>query len=60
MPIYLNAQKAKHLWIVKMLKGKKGCLNLHGSLFVIFFVILKGNQLEEICFSSIWYLQTVC
>ena len=25
------------LWIVKMLKGSKDCLNLHGSIFFVFF-----------------------
>ena len=25
-----------HLWTVNILKGPKHCLNLHGSIFVIF------------------------
>ena len=25
---------SEHLWKVNMLKGEKGCLNLHGSIFV--------------------------
>ena len=28
----------EHLWAVNMLKGPKDYLNLHGSVFVIFFV----------------------
>ena len=28
---------SEHLWTVNMLKGPNDCLNLHGSIFVIFF-----------------------
>ena len=28
---------SEHLWAVNMLKGRKHCLNPHGSIFVIFF-----------------------
>ena len=37
---YLKAQKnpvSEHLWTVNTLKGPKHCLNLHRSIFVIFF-----------------------
>ena len=37
---YLSAQKAtvsEHLWTVNMLKGPKHCLNMDGSIFVMFF-----------------------
>ena len=45
---------------VNMLKCIKDCLNLLGSIFVIFFSPLKEHQLEKIIFSSIWNLETVC
>ena len=32
---------SEHLWTVNMLKGPKHCLNLHGSVFVIFFDLLS-------------------
>ena len=32
-----KATVSEHLWTVNMLKGPKHCLNLHGSVFVIFF-----------------------
>ena len=57
---YPKIPVSKHLWTVKILKGKKYCINLHGSLFVIYFLILNENQPEEICLSSILYLETVC
>ena len=34
---YPKSPVSKHLWIVKMLKGRKDYLNLHCSAFVIFF-----------------------
>ena len=34
---YPKSHVSKHLWIVKMLKGPKDCLNLHGSILFIFF-----------------------
>ena len=40
MRSYLNVQKAtvsEHLWTVKIFKGLNQCLNLHGSICVIFF-----------------------
>ena len=49
----LKSLVSEHLWTVNMLKGPKDCLNLHGSIFVIFLITLKGNQLEKFCFSSI-------
>ena len=45
--------KSKHLWTVNMLKCPKQCLYLHGNIFFIFFIFLKGNQLEKFCFSGI-------
>ena len=33
----LKSPKSEYLWAVNMLKGPKECLNLHGSIFVIFF-----------------------
>ena len=31
---------SEHLYTVNMLKGPNDCLNLHGSIFVIFFLSL--------------------
>ena len=49
---YLNAKKPlpQHLWPVKMLKRPKDCLNLHGSIFVIFFDHSKMKWGQEIQF----------
>ena len=33
----LKSPVSEHLWTVNMLKGPKHCINLHGSIFVIFF-----------------------
>ena len=33
----LKSPVSEHLWAVNMLKAPKHCLNLHGSIFVIFF-----------------------
>ena len=33
----LKSSVSAHLWTVNMLKSAKNCLNLHGSMFVIFF-----------------------
>ena len=30
-----------------MLKGPKHCMDLHGSIFLIFLISLKGNQLKN-------------
>ena len=38
------------LWIVKMLKGSKDCLNLHGSIFVVFFDHSERKSAEKILF----------
>ena len=43
-----------------MLKGRKHCLNMHKSIFVIFLCTLKGYQVEKLCFSSIWNSEIVC
>ena len=60
---YLSAQKAtvsEHLWTVNMLKGPKHCLNMDGSIFVMFLITLKKNHLQKVYFRSIWNLETVC
>ena len=56
----LRSLVSEHLWTVTMLKVPKDCLNLHGSIFVIFFDNFEKNQLEKFCFLSIWILETVC
>ena len=33
-----KSRVSEQLWIVKMLKGPKECLNTHGSIFLIFLV----------------------
>ena len=35
---YLKSPVSEHLWKVNMLKCPKYSLNMHGSIFVIFFV----------------------
>ena len=37
----LKSPSSKHLWAVNMLKGPKDCVDLHCSIFVIFFITLK-------------------
>ena len=44
LPKRLKGPSSAHLWTVHMLKGPKDCLNLHGSIFVIFFVTLERSQ----------------
>ena len=56
----LKSLLSEDLWTVNMLKVPKDCLNLHGSIFVIFFDNFEKNQLEKFCFLSIWILETVC
>ena len=34
---WLKNSVSEHLWTVNMFKGPKDCLNLDGSVFVIFF-----------------------
>ena len=50
---------SEHLWTFNMLKCPKDCLNHHGSVFLIFLIALKENQLQKVCFSSICNLETV-
>ena len=44
---------SEHLWRVKMLKGPKDCLNLHGTIFLIFFLTLwnkiSSNARQYFC-----------
>ena len=35
---------SKNLWTVNTLKGPQHCLNMHGSIFVIFFITLKKSS----------------
>ena len=37
----LKSPSSKHLWAVNMLKGPRDCVDLHCSIFVIFFITLK-------------------
>ena len=38
------------LWIVNMLNGSKDCLNLQGSIFVVFLDRSERNLAEKILF----------
>ena len=38
----------EHLWMVNMLKGPKGCLNLHASIFVIIFDYSERKSAQKI------------
>ena len=40
----------RSLWTVKMLKGPKDCLNLHGSIFVILFGHSETKSAWQILF----------
>ena len=42
--------ETEHLWIVNMLKGPKDCLNLQGSIFVIFLDHLDRKSARKIHF----------
>ena len=50
---------SEHLWTVNISKAPKHCLNLNGSIFVIFFDHPEKNQPEKFCLSIIWILETV-
>ena len=56
----IKSPVSEHLWTVNMLKCPKDCLSLHGSIFLIFLITLKENQLHKFCFSSVCNLETVC
>ena len=51
---------SEHLRKANMLKGRKHCLNMHKSIFVIFLCTLKGYQVEKLCFSCSWNFDIVC
>ena len=41
---------SEHLWKVNMLNGPKDCLNLQGSIFVIFFDHSEMKSAPKILF----------
>ena len=41
---------SEHLWTVNMLKGPKDCLNLRGSIFVMFFDHSERKSAPKIMF----------
>ena len=43
-----------------MLKRPKHFLNLQSSIFLMFFDTLKENEFQELFFSTIYILDTVC
>ena len=50
---YLNAAKShvsEHLLTVNMLKAPKYCINVHRSIFVIFFDHSEKKSARKICF----------
>ena len=40
---WLKCPVSEHLWTVNMLKGPKHCLNLHSSIFAIYFDHCEGK-----------------
>ena len=46
----LNSPVSEHLFIVNMFKDPKDYLNLHGSIFVIFFVQSERKSGPKILF----------
>ena len=52
----LKSLVSEHLWMVNMLKGPKDCLNLNGSIFVIFFDHSERKSAQKIMF--LWYLKS--
>ena len=47
---YLKGTVSEQLWTVSMLKGPKDNLNLHGSIFAIFFVQSETRSAQKILF----------
>ena len=41
---------SEHIWTVNMLKGPKHCLNINGSIFVIFFDHSEKKSAPNILF----------
>ena len=41
---YLKSPVSEHRFSVNMLKGPKGCWNLHGGTFIIFLHPFEGNK----------------
>ena len=60
----LNDRKRKHIqsWTVNILKANTHthCSNIHKSSFLLFFISLEDFQLEKVCLSSIWNIETLC
>ena len=51
---------SEHVWTANMLNDPKHCLNLHSSVFVIYFDhSARKSAQKKFYFSSIWNLQTV-
>ena len=48
--ICLKSRVSEYLWIVNMLKGPKGSLNLNGSIFVIFCAHSETESAWKILF----------
>ena len=44
----LKSTVSEHLWTVNILKALKQCLNLHGSIFLIFFHHSEKKSAPEI------------
>ena len=51
---------SEQLCTVNMLKRPKHFLNLQSSIFLMFFDTLKENEFQELFFSTIYILDTVC
>ena len=46
----LKIPVSEQLWIVKILKGPKECLNPHGSIFLTFLVHTERKPAQKILF----------
>ena len=46
----LKSPMSEHLWTVNMLKGQKDCLNLHGSIFFLFFYLSETKSARKSLF----------
>ena len=46
--------------VINVLKGSKHCWNKQGITIILFFHAFAYIELEKVCISLIWNLNTVC
>ena len=56
----LKSPVLEHSLIVNMLKAPEHRWNLHGNTFIKVLIILMEVKSENVSFSDIWNLRTVC